>query len=224
MPLRVSFASIGRPSTSQTASAASIRPGRMRTGRDPTRPNAAVSPGAIAMPCASTRPARASVWTLRSFVPLPVPPITTMASASARPRAVARSSRVASARLNKLRAIGDERARDHRRCGVEHGVGGCAGAHEVNARRADRHALDPGRRQHREIDGAQPRAGLEQDGAGADIALRRQHAFAGRDLSLNLVPAILLDHGIGQCHRVGSGRQRVAGIDTMRRAGSSTGA
>ena len=46
----------GRPIVSQPAMAASIRPGNSSTGRLPLMPNAAVSPGEIAMPCAATWP------------------------------------------------------------------------------------------------------------------------------------------------------------------------
>ena len=54
-----------RPTVSQPASAASIRPGSSSTGRAPTKPSAVVSPGAMPMPWNATLPMRASVRTLR---------------------------------------------------------------------------------------------------------------------------------------------------------------
>src|SRR5664280_126828 len=49
------------------------------TGLAPTNPNAAVSPGVSAMPCTTSRPARASVCALASLRQLPVPPMITTA-------------------------------------------------------------------------------------------------------------------------------------------------
>ncbi len=83
-----------------------------------------------------------------------------------------------------VRAVGRQQPGDHRRCGVEHGVSGRGCADErMRGTRTDTRSI-PASDKDRQIDGAQPRAGLEQDGAGANVAVRRQHAVAGRDLGL----------------------------------------
>ena len=99
-----------RPIVSQPASAASIRPGSSSTGRAPTKPNAVVSPGAMPMPWNSTRPARASVRTLASLRPLPVPPMATTASA---PSSFSAASSVVSP-VTRDAALGVDRAGDER--------------------------------------------------------------------------------------------------------------
>ncbi len=123
----------------------------------------------------------------------------------------------AGARVDQRRAFGRERARDQSGNGVKNSVARRPRTDQLNARRADRHLADPGRRQDRDVDAAQPFARPPQDRSRAHIATRRQHTLAGRDLRQDLVTAIAHDHGIERRDRVGPRRQRLARIDTHRR-------
>ena len=67
--------------------------------------------------------------------------------------------------------------------------------------------------QQRHVDAAQPRAGQHELGAGGDVGVGRQHAFAGRDGGERLGLRAAHLHGIERRHRVGVGRQRLAGVD-----------
>ncbi len=165
----------GSPIVSHPAMAASIRPGSSSTGRLPLMPNAAVSPGEIAMPCATTRPLRASVCTLASLRPLPVPPMAMTASAAVSASAAARSP--------ALRRVGAaarvQRARQQIADGVEHDVGIGARLHQADPRLAHQHLLLAGHRQHGEIEIVEPPSGAGDEIAGAQIGAAREHAVAG---------------------------------------------
>ena len=191
------------------------RGGRARSGpaAAPTTPNAAVSPGEIAMPCASTRPRRGE----RVHAAI-VPAAAGAADDDRRVgvRAAKRRREFAGRPCTTSVAFGRKRARDQSGYGIKNSVARRPRPDQLNARRADRHLADPGRRQRRDVDAAQPFARPPQHRSRTHIAVRRQYALAGRDLRQDLVTAIAHGHGIERRDRVGPRRQRLARIDAHR--------
>ena len=120
-------------------------------------------------------PTRASVRTLSSLRPLPVPPMaTTMSALSSFSAASSVMSSVTATPLSAVDGAGNQRR------GAANDVAR-AGAHHAHARLADQHALDAERGEQRHVDPAQARAGQPQLKPGGRVGVRRQHAFAGRD-------------------------------------------
>ena len=134
-----------RPPAPHRAGRAAAAPAAARRS-----PKAAVSPGASAMPCTSTRPTRASVRTLASLRPLPVPPMAMMASARVI-AAARRRARVARACARHDAARRRDRARRSGATAASITASPAAPARTSRTRGSRTvHAADPGRRQHRE--------------------------------------------------------------------------
>ncbi len=105
------------------------------TGRAPANPNAAVSPGEMAMPCASTRPSRASACTAASRRPLPVPPMAMIASACSSASACFERAPPHQARCRRISRPSPRALRARRRSTAS--PRRCRG--DADARRANRH-------------------------------------------------------------------------------------
>ena len=201
-----------RPTVSQTASAASSRPGSSSTGRAPAKPSAAVSPGASASPCTATRASRASTCTLVSLRPAPVPPMATMAvGVLGRQRDVEPAPRLveahgAAAPLDVGRHQARRRADD------------CAAAQrqDAHARLAHGDAGQAGGGEGGEIERTQPVAGAAQRQAGLAIAAGRQHAVARIDGDQRLGAGGALLHRVEGRDAVGAGRHGLARLHPRR--------
>ena len=180
-------------------------PGSSSTGRAPTNPNAAVSPGETAMPCASTaaEPRQCSHA------------VVVASAAGAADGDNQRRLLVSRAPLRAIRRLAeaalppavDNGANEHRRRAASiSGVLRRAAADDANARRADRHLLNAGRGHDGDIDGAQSLAGAAQRRARRRIAAGGQHALARRDRGDGLGTIAAQRDGIERQHRIGAAR------------------
>ena len=194
----------GRPS-SEPRRERGIDPSRQQQHRPrPDEAEAAVSPGEIAMPCASTRPGAASVCTLRSLRPLPVPPMAMTASASSSAKRRCKARVRSSACIRQHRPRGRDRARDQsrRRHRARRRPPPASAPGECAARGPPRCAM-PAAARTATSTRAQPFARAPQDRSGATSRVRRQHAFAGATAASDLEPAAACDHGVERRDRVG---------------------
>ena len=198
-----------RPTVSQPASAASIRPGSSSTGRVPTKPSAVVSPGVMPMPW-NCDPADAGQRAHARVV----------ASAAGAADGDDGVGAVVVQRGFERDVAGDRRSPLSASMALAISVAAPrmivarAGAHDAHARLADQHALDAERgaaAPRRSGAAARRRAAARSPAVG--VGVRRQHAVAGRDRGERRGLAAAHLHGVERGHRVGAGGQRVADID-----------
>ncbi len=167
----------------------------------------------MAMPWVATSPHLASVRTLVSFRPLPVPPIATTASAvSSCSAASSVMSSVIASPLSPLIASVISVAAPR--------MISLAPARTIRTRGwRTRDSLDAERSQERDVDRAQLRAGQPDLESRGGIGVGRQHAVARCDGGERLRGAAVHLHGVQRRHRVGASGHGLAGIDAGRQRG-----
>ena len=159
-----------RPTVSQTASAASSRPGNSSTGRMPTNPSAAVSPGVSAMPCTARR--ALARQRLRARV------VAAAAGAADGDDGVGafrrqHAAEIAAGLVEPRRAAAAFDIGGHRARGGDDDAA-AAQRHHAHARLAHGHARQTRGGESGKIGGAQALAGMAQRNARIAVAARRQ--------------------------------------------------